>query len=189
MSIKILYVDLETTGQYFWKHGVHQISGCIEIDGEIKEIFDFKVKPNERALIDNDALKVCNVTEKQIMSYPSSFDIYTKLVRLLAKYSNKFDKNDKYYLCGYNIAGFDVNFLKGFFIQNDDSYFFSWFWPHTLDVYVLASQYLINERIKLKDFKLKTVAQYLGIEIDESKLHDASYDIDLTRQIYKIVTK
>ena len=27
----------------------------------------------------------------------------------------------------------------------------------------------------------------IGIEIDESKLHDAQYDIDLTIQMYKIV--
>ena len=32
--------------------------------------------------------------------------------------------------------------------------------------------------------KLKTVAKYLGIEVDKSKLHDAWYDIEITRQIY-----
>ena len=54
---------------------------------------------------------------------------------------------------------------------------------------VLASFYLRKERAKLVDFKLKTVAQYLGIEIDESKLHDAEYDIYLTIEIFKILRK
>ena len=41
----------------------------------------------------------------------------------------------------------------------------------------------------MTDFKLKTVAKQLGIIVDESKLHDAKYDIILTKQIYEIVTK
>jgi DNA polymerase-3 subunit epsilon len=41
----------------------------------------------------------------------------------------------------------------------------------------------------MANFQLKTVAAFLGIEVDESRLHDAEYDIDLTMQIYDIVTK
>ena len=33
-----------------------------------------------------------------------------------------------------------------------------------------------------------TVARQLGMEIDESKLHDAVYDIELTRSVYRIVS-
>lgn len=39
----------------------------------------------------------------------------------------------------------------------------------------------------MKDFKLATVAAFLGIEIDQSKLHDASYDLMLTYEIYKLI--
>lgn len=41
----------------------------------------------------------------------------------------------------------------------------------------------------MENFKLMTVAKAVGIEVDESRLHDAEYDIDLTYQIFKIVTK
>jgi hypothetical protein len=35
-----------------------------------------------------------------------------------------------------------------------------------------------------------TVAKTMGIEIDENKLHDATYDIELTRDIfYRIIGK
>ncbi len=33
--MKILYYDLETTGVKYWKNGIHQIAGMVEIDGEI----------------------------------------------------------------------------------------------------------------------------------------------------------
>ena len=37
---KLCFVDLETTGLYPGKHGIHQISGAIVIDGVEKEKFD-----------------------------------------------------------------------------------------------------------------------------------------------------
>jgi uncharacterized protein YprB with RNaseH-like and TPR domain len=30
--MKILFFDLETTGVKFWKNGIHQISGIVDID-------------------------------------------------------------------------------------------------------------------------------------------------------------
>lgn len=33
---KLFFYDLETTGVKYWQNGVHQISGAIVIDGEIK---------------------------------------------------------------------------------------------------------------------------------------------------------
>lgn len=186
---KIVFIDLETTGVNYWQHGLHQISGYIEIDGAVKEQFNFHVRPHERAKIEIEALNASNVTEEQIMAYPHMSEVYPQLVKLLGKYVNKFDKKDKYFLSGYNVAAFDCNFLRGFFVQNDDKYFGSWFWPNTLDVNVLATQYLINKRTELIDFKLKTVASYLGINVDESKLHDAIYDIYLTREIYYKIIK
>jgi DNA polymerase-3 subunit epsilon len=41
----------------------------------------------------------------------------------------------------------------------------------------------------MSDFKLRSVAKQVGIEVDESKLHDAQYDIELTYQIYLKVKK
>ena len=54
---------------------------------------------------------------------------------------------------------------------------------------VLASQYLMAERSKMKDFKQETVARELGIPIESVKLHDAKYDIELTKAIWDIITK
>lgn len=48
---KILFYDLETTGVMYWKNGIHQISGIIDIDGEIKETFNFKMQPNPNAVM------------------------------------------------------------------------------------------------------------------------------------------
>jgi DNA polymerase-3 subunit epsilon len=184
---KLFFYDLETTGTKFWKNGIHQISGAIVIDGEIKEKFDFKVKPYGSASIEEEALKIGNVTKEQIMEYPSMLEVYFKITTMLSKYVDKFNKKDKFHLVGYNNSSFDNPFFRAFFVQNNDVYFGSWFWSDSIDVMVLASNKLRNKRSELVDFKQSSVAKYFGIEIDDSKLHDAEYDIEICIKIFNMI--
>lgn len=186
--MKLLFFDLETTGIKYWRNGIHQISGEIVIDGEVKECFNYKVCPHPQSTIDEEALKVCGVTREQILAYPPMRDVYSQFIDLLAKYVDRYNKRDKFFLVGYNNASFDNYFLKAFFVQNGDNYFYSWFWINSIDVMVLASQYLMNRRPDMRDFKQETVARELGITIDPARLHDASYDIQLTKMIYEKLT-
>ena len=110
--------------------------------------------------------------------------VYEKFIKLLEKYVNKFDKKDKFHLSGYNNASFDNEFLRNFFKRNNDNYFGSWFFSDSLDVMILASFKLMKERHLLEDFKLKTVAKHFGIAVDENRLHEAGYDVELTMQIF-----
>ncbi len=187
--MKLFFFDLETTGVNPGKNGIHQISGEIMIDGETKEKFDFKVQPNPKCVIEQEALDVAGVTKEQILAYPPMREVYSQLTSMLAKYVDKFDKKDKFFLVGYNNASFDNQFLRGFFLQNGDNYFGSWFWSNSLDVMVLASQYLIDKRIGMENFKLATVAKEIGLQVSDDHLHNAEYDIFLTRTIYEYITK
>ena len=182
--MKLFYFDLETTGTKFWKNGIHEISGIIEIDGEIKEKFVFHVQPNQNAEIEQGALDVGGVTIEQINAYKPMGLVYLDIINLLNKYVDKYDKKDKFYLVGYNNSAFDNAFFRAFFVQNNDNYFGSYFWANSIDVMVLATCFLLKERSKMKDFKLKTVAEHLGIKIEEERLHLAAYDVEITREIY-----
>jgi DNA polymerase-3 subunit epsilon len=186
--MKLFFLDLETTGVKYWRNGIHQISGCIEIDGEVKESFNFKVQPFKGATIEDEALAIGGINRAGLEDYSLFEDVYAELLTILSRYVDKYNKKDKFFLVGYNNAAFDNSFFRAFFVQNGDNYFGSWFWANPIDVYVLASFKLMSERVNMVDGKLKTVAAYLGILVDESKLHDAAYDIELTMSIYKIVT-
>lgn len=187
--IKRLFFDLETTGVHFWVHGIHQIAGCIEIDGEVVEEFNWNMKPDPRAKIELEALAIAGVTMEDLEGYPPGSFIYKLFTDMLAKYVNKFDKKDKFFLVGFNSAAFDMPFLRAWFKQNNDNYFGSWFWPNPIDTYVLASQKLMDIRPTMENFKLATACRQVGIEVDDQLLHDANYDIFLTRELYKAVTK
>ena len=187
--MKLFFYDLETTGLNPGKNGIHQISGMIVIDGEVKEKFDFKVQPNPKAIIEDESLAIAGVTREQVLAYEPMTSVFQKLVAMLGKYVNKFNKKDKFFLVGYNNASFDNNFFRGFFLQNGDEYFGSWFWSNSFDVMVLATPYLASRRADMANFKLRTVADTLGIKVEEDKLHDAMYDIYLTKAIFDIVCK
>lgn len=183
--IKFFY-DLETTGTNPKKHGIHQIAGFIEVNNIVLQEFNFKVRPHPKAKIELEAMQKCNVTEEQILAYPEMYTVYKKLINMLKKYIDKYDSTDKAWLIGFNNRSFDDAFFRAWFEQNGDAFFGSWFWSDSLDALVLASQYLLERRAKMQSFKLHRVATELGLEVDESKLHDAMYDIYLTRQIYRI---
>lgn len=187
MSIKTFVFDVETTGTRYWRNCIHQLAGAIMIDGEIKEYFNFRVRPHESAEIETEALNYSNVTVEQIMMYEHRTSVYIKLICMLEKYVNRYDPKDKMFLLGFNNQGFDDKFLRTFFQHEGDTFFDSWFWSGSIDVMVLAAQHLMLERHNMPSFKQHRVAKTLGIEVDDTKLHDAKYDVHLLLEIYKRV--
>jgi DNA polymerase III subunit epsilon len=183
--VKIFYYDVETCGLNPRQHSIHQLSAIIEVDGKVVETLDFKIAPHPKSKIDAAALGVCGVTEEQIRAYPSPEAQFRRLKAVLAKYVNPYDKTDKFYRCGFNNAAFDNEFLRVFFDLNGDNSHFMYFRPESLDVMILAAHYLAPVRDTMPSFKLHRVAKTLGIDVDKDRLHDAIYDVELTREIYK----
>ena len=182
--MKIFLYDVETTGLDSETNAMHQLSGKIIINGQVKEDFNIHMKPFDGAIISKAALNVSGVTEEQIMGYQNEDAAYKVLMVMLNKYVNRFDNRDKMYLCGSNVHRSDNQFLRAFFVRHNNRFFNSYFWSDSLDVMLLASPCLVDKRPYMANFKQMSVAKALGITIDESRLHDASYDIELSQQIY-----
>lgn len=190
MSIKLFFFDLETTGLNPQQNGIHQISGRLYKYFKFVHEFNVNVKPFPTDVIEDKALEVSGKTKESLQQedHVDPIKVYAAIVRLLGAHCDKFNKLDKIFLCGYNNASFDNQFLRCFFEKCGDKYFGSWFWSSPIDVFVLASQYLMDNRHLMIDFKLSTVARALGIEVLDDSLHDAYYDLHLTETIYQIVT-
>ena len=181
--MKELFIDVETTGLDENKNAIHQISGAVVIDGVEMETFDFNVRPFKGAIINKQALNVGGVTMDQLRSYPEARSVYLEFIKILDRYVSKYDSKDKFFFFAYN-AAFDNKFVRAFFLQNGDKYFGSYFWSGTIDVMVLALEYLKKSRHLMNNFKLMTVAKFLQIEVDETKAHDSLYDIVITKKVY-----
>lgn len=188
MDVVKLFYDMETTGLDPANSAIHQMSGQIEVNGKVVEEFDLRLKPFEGAEISESALKTGEITREEIMGYPDQSIAFKTFHRMISKYIDPYDKSQGCFLIGFNNSRFDDAFLHVWFKRNQNKGFLMYFWPHAVDVMALAGEYLLERRYQMKNFKLATVAEEVGIVIDKTRLHEAGYDIFLTKKIYNIVT-
>lgn len=187
MPLKLFY-DTETTGLDSTKHSIHNLAGIVEVDGFVVEEFNIYMRPHPKAKIDASALKASGVTEEQIMAYPEWTVGYKQFKDIIKTYADPYAK-ERFFLIGYNNRKFDDFFLNMLFIlAKEVDLFPALFYTHSIDVMVLATQFLLNDRKEMPSFKLKRVAMHLGIDVDTSQLHSAAYDAELTYKIYKKLT-
>lgn len=179
--MKVLYFDVETTGLDPVKNDVIQIAGIIEIGNEVKMDFCMNCQPFSYDNITQEALDINGYTIEQIKTFDSPGAVYRKLIGIFEKYIDRFDKSDKFYPAGQNVR-FDVDFLKQFFIKNDDKYYGSWLNYHYVDLLYLAAVLKYAGKIDVENLKLETIAEYFGFKF---KAHDALADITTTRLILK----
>lgn len=182
--MKLAYIDLETSGLIAEKHGVHQIAILV---GNESLVIDCNVIPD--SWIDDKALEIGGKTKEQLESSMSAREAKTKFDAFIGRFVDKFNKHDKLVFIGYN-AIFDYQFLRSWYTRQGDKFFGSYFWHPPLDVMTLAGFHLMEKRPLMVDFKLGTVAKELGIAVQDTELHDALYDITLTKAIHeKLSTK
>lgn len=180
---KVLYFDVETTGLDAKLNDIIQLSGIIEINGEIKETFNLKMQPFDWTTISSEALNVTGTTDEMLKSYGTPQKAFSDFIGLLSTYVDRYDKTDKMYAAGYNVQ-FDIGFLREFFLKNGDVYFGSWFSGRVIDPLYLCSYFDLMGKFSLPNYKLATVCDHLGIEI---QAHDALSDIQATRNlVYKL---
>lgn len=185
MNKKLFYVDVETTGLDSKRNDIISLAYLIEINKEIVEEGELFTQPFRYDTINAKALEVNKLTIAQIKQFPTPQETHNKLVQVFDKYIDKYNKNDKFISCGYNVR-FDVAFLSEFFLKNNHKYLFSYIDHHQLDVF--NSLYILDYKglIALDDYKLETVAKYFKIE---HNAHNALSDIKVTRQIfYRLLT-
>lgn len=180
MIKKILFLDTETTGLSSFKNDIHQIAGLVVIDGKVEEEFNLNVKPFSFENIEPEALKVSGVTVEKLKTYPDPKNAYLVLIKMLEKYCDKYDKTDKFYLAGQNVA-FDADMLKGFFRKCGDKYYGSWFNYDYIDLRSFTAILKFAGLLDVDNLKLETVAKYLGVKYSA---HDALADIKCTRTCF-----
>ncbi len=178
--MKMLYVDVETTGLDWEEHDIIQLSGSLSVFRH-REDFDLLMRPAGDYQLNESAYQCHKKTREEIDSYPSSSEIFNKFMGMLKKHVNKYDKTDKFFFIGYN-STFDMNFVRAWFEKNDEEFFHSFFHFPSLDVMQAAAFHLMGKRAQMDNFRLDTVYKELTGKTLE-KAHDAMADINATKEI------
>lgn len=187
--VKLCFIDTETTGTKPDIHGIHQLSMIIVAldlktgNRSLLEKVNLRMRPWNGCEYDEEALKVSNVSEEQISTYQPETEAFKQFRNVLDKHCNKFDKRDKYYFVGYN-SQFDKDMCYAWFNRCGEKYFFSYFFSNHIDVMTLVTPMLFGIRPDMLNFKLGTVSKFLNIVTEDTSLHDAMYDIEITQVIF-----
>jgi len=179
---KIIFIDTETGGVNAEKSALIQLSGIIEVDGTEKEKFNFYIKPFENSEVNEKALEVQGRTLEELGTekYIDESIIYKKFLEILDKYIDKYDKNDKFIVAGYNVK-FDIDILKALFERNNNKFLFSYFNSSMLDpLYSVRLLQVAGMLPVLENNKLETWCKYFNIEL---KAHDSLQDITATKKL------
>ena len=182
-SHPVLWLDCETGGTDPERHALLQVAGLIEMPGISDVEFEYKIRPFPDDGVEDAALQVNGFDREAVRGFYDPSIVHDVLLRHFGFAVNCFNRADKMIFAGYN-AQFDLNFMHAFFRKCGDPYFGSWVWWPGLDVAVLAMERLRFVRHHLPNFKLGTVAAFLGIEA-QGDLHDALTDVRLTRNVYR----
>ena len=185
--IKSIFLDLETTGVDYMKHGIYQIGGIIRYDNVYEE-FEYNCDIFSDDEINLEAFINAKIIPEDLRKYPDPYETYLQFTNLLLKHIDKYNKKDKFIFTNFG-AEFDSKFLRRWFESNGDDFYGSYFWHPPLEVQSLAMEYLKDKRAKMPNFKLSTVCKELGIHVDERKTHTALYDAKLAMQAYDIVSQ
>lgn len=191
---KTLYISITTTGPERLAHGLTQVALVIEVDGKVTDRFSRYCRPFKAKFVDSDYMKIQKFTEKQVRSKEnpappnrlSPKGMYRDLVEFLGKQVDKFDTNDKMTLVGYKVD-FDLDFLYQFFQDNKDTYIGSFIDLHPVCVLNMVNllRYSGDPVLgsEMKNCRLITVCDYLGVELNNS--HDASEKVDAIRILFR----
>ena len=184
---KKIFIDVETTGLSSWKNSIVELSGIIEIDEERREDFQIFIKPNKEEKLDQKVLSILGQTPTQLVERGMDEKIaFINFKKILEKYVDKYKKEDKFFFYAYN-SPFDNEFVRRLFKKQGDNFFGSYFWSPDICIMRLAHDHLLDRRGSMLNFKQVETAKALGIEVEEDRLHEAMYDIELSILIYKAI--
>lgn len=193
MIVKKLYLDTETTGRDAAIHGIIQLAAILEVDGERVDTFDSLMRPADKILIEDEALLVSGITREQIAAAEPELKVFRSFLAWLGRSIDKYNKADKAFLVGYNVA-FDDAFLRALAERCGEKYLGSYKWPDLIDVRQKALETVLADRHTFPNFQLGTVAKALlsseayAAATEAASLHNAMTDIELTYQLDKAVS-
>jgi DNA polymerase-3 subunit epsilon len=177
--MNIIFIDCETSGLNPLKHSVVQIAAEYWEGTKLIQTFN-KQLTNQDCIINLGALKCNRCTIDQIRASNTE----ERIVRDFVDFIMKMDITKPIVVCGNGVS-FDINFIKELLAKYKIEGLEHIFSHKVYDLSAIALFLQECEIIDFKDnFHLNNIAKVLGIEVKEDKLHEALYDVSISRQVY-----
>lgn len=186
-TLKLFWMDTETTGLYDNQHEIIELACLIEIEGKIVEETKWYPKPDKFDNISEQSLKINRTTVEELQSRElSQKQFLLDLTSMILRHVDRKNKYDFLTPAGHNV-GFDVGFLKSLFRKyNKLEFYESLFDYHVLDTSFLGiSTHYLNKNLKNTHYGLCPTSESFGLDVNRSELHGAMYDTKLSRNLFR----
>jgi DNA polymerase-3 subunit epsilon len=186
---KVIFLDTETSGLRPFKHSPWNISGIIEVRGEVKQEFDIHCQPVRLDNVSPEALEKTNMTIDKLKEFQPAEKGYKELLNIWNGTVDRYNKEDKMTVVGHNV-GFDTDMLYGWFKGAfSDPYLYSYIEPYYVDTYRIACWLKAIGKIgNIENLQLETLCRYFNIIDDDDKgeFHESAlYDVKLNKKLYE----
>lgn len=179
--LRIIWLDVETTGLDRVRNGIIQIAGIVEIGGEAVESFNLSMNPVKE--IDAGAEAIHGISSAEIAGYPAREETYRSFTALLDQHVDVARPETRLKPGGYNVS-FDLGFLEQWFLEMGGASIYAYLTRDTIDPSAMMKAYqgYLGKK-RLPSWGLRGVASRLGVDLGRN--HDALEDIRFTRELHR----
>lgn len=195
-NMKLLYLDIETTGPDPVTNSIHHLALIVEVNGVVKLRESLIIRPREFEDLPEDYRTPNGITKKDFanpLNYVPPAEALSELDHILSQYIDTADPADRFFIVGYGTEGGKLPFLRGLFTEGPQRYE-DYFTADSLDAKVLATYYLWPRYNEFKDFSLGEIFRALGGRekltkaLSGNNKEDAEVNVEFTHQVYKKIT-
>lgn len=175
--MKLMFLDVETTSLDPTKGAIWQLTAWITKKKKILSKLSIYMKVPKDAKVD---IPIPDV--KRAVSQEEGFKLFKAF---LDAHIDPYNPDDKLTMVAYN-EKFDTEYLRNWFVRMGDKYYGSYMYSPSLCMMQAAAAEAVKKgnRDVMKSFKLKDVAKHHGIKVNEARLHDSDYDVELTYKLF-----
>lgn len=160
--IKRVYIRVQSLGPYPSKYSILRLVGCIESEEVLRYIFDFNIQPESDEVYSDEWLEQHGINRSDKLLTYTKVTARDELVRVLDKFINKYEPQDRAFLMVFNDTKYDDKFLKNL-LFNSGSNMKSYFWNTVIDVKVLASEFAKHKVKLMHGFELNKLCKAFGV--------------------------
>lgn len=194
--MKTIWIDSETTGLDPIQNDIWQLAYILIDTGrevcrnilECKPYAPWNTDPAALAIGKSITGKsIADIAAEGYRGFVQPWEALEQFTRDLSKMIDKYDKNDKAAIGGYNVV-FDLNFISWWAKKSLDRYGIGSFTDYTmLDAAPMVRQMRHLGYLPLENTKLHTVCKYYNIALDMA--HNALSDVESAMLVYPCVLK
>jgi oligoribonuclease (3'-5' exoribonuclease) len=155
--MKILWIDVESSGLNSIEHDILSLALIVEIDGEVKDKLYLEIQPINWDTISDEALKINGFTREQLKTFMEPKVALDKVIYFLAKYIDRYKKDkkmeDKFVMCGYNVR-FDSEMFSSWCKKLGYKYIGAFIDYHIIDIASIVLFLKMHGKFNMDGFKL-----------------------------------